>query len=38
MDTPKLLSRLLDVIETDLAPLSRSRVALGNKIFGTAIL
>lgn len=33
-----LLERLLDVIERDLAPLTRSRVALGNKIFGAAIL
>ena len=38
IDTPKLLSRLLDVIEFDLAPLSRKRIIDGNKIFGGAIL
>jgi len=38
MDTPKLLARLLDVIEHDLAPLSRRRIAEGDKIFGAAIL
>jgi tRNA(Arg) A34 adenosine deaminase TadA len=38
MDTPALLTRLLDVIETDLAPLSRAQIAEGNKIFGAAIL
>jgi len=37
-DTPKLLNRLLDVIELDLAPLSRKRIAEGDKIFGAAIL
>jgi tRNA(Arg) A34 adenosine deaminase TadA len=38
MDTPALLSRLLDVIEFDLAPLSRKRIVEGDKIFGAAIL
>ena len=38
MDTPKLLHRLLDVIEHDLVPLSRAGVAVGNKIFGAAVL
>jgi tRNA(Arg) A34 adenosine deaminase TadA len=38
MDTPALLSRLLDVIENDLAPLSRKRISEGDKIFGAAIL
>ena len=38
IDTPALLSRLLDVIEFDLAPLSRKRIAEGDKIFGAAIL
>ena len=38
MDTPALLTRLLDVIENDLAPLSNKRIADGNKIFGGAIL
>ena len=38
MDTPALLTRLLDVIENDLAPLSRKRIAEGDKIFGAAIL
>jgi tRNA(Arg) A34 adenosine deaminase TadA len=37
-ETVVLLDRLLDVIERDLAPLTRSRVTLGNKIFGAAIL
>lgn len=37
-ETVPLLDRLLDVIEHDLAPLTRERVALGNKIFGAAIL
>ena len=38
MDTPALLTRLLDVIENDLAPLSRKRIGEGDKIFGAAIL
>ena len=38
MDTPTLLSRLLDVIEFDLAPLSARRIREGDKIFGGAIL
>jgi tRNA(Arg) A34 adenosine deaminase TadA len=38
MDTPKLLSRLLDVIELDIAPKTRAGVERGNKLFGAAIL
>ena len=38
MDTPAFLTRLLDVIELDLAPLSRRRITEGDKIFGAAIL
>jgi tRNA(Arg) A34 adenosine deaminase TadA len=38
MDTPKLLGRLLDVIEHDIAPKTRTGVEAGNKIFGAAIL
>lgn len=38
MDIPTLVTRLLDVIETDLAPLSRKRIVEGDKIFGAAIL
>ena len=38
MDTSSLLTRLLDVIELDLAPLSRKRIVEGDKIFGAAIL
>lgn len=38
MDRVALLTRLLDVIEHDLAPLSRAGVTAGNKIFGAAIL
>ena len=38
METPALLTRLLDVIELDLAPMSRRRITEGDKIFGAAIL
>lgn len=38
MDTATLLSRLMDVIETDIAPKTRAGVARGNKLFGAAIL
>ena len=38
MDTPKLLTRLLDVIESDVAPKTRAGVERGNKLFGAAIL
>lgn len=38
MDTPALLTRLLDVIEFDIAPLTRAGVERGNKLFGAAIL
>jgi tRNA(Arg) A34 adenosine deaminase TadA len=38
MDTPTLLTRLLDVIETDIAPRTRKGVEAGNKLFGAAIL
>lgn len=38
MDTPQLISRLLDVIENELVPLTRRGVAGGNKVFGAAIL
>ena len=38
MDTPKLLSRLLDVIEFDISPKTRLGVSRGNKLFGAAIL
>lgn len=38
MDTAALLSRLMDVIETDIAPKTRAGVARGNKLFGAAIL
>jgi tRNA(Arg) A34 adenosine deaminase TadA len=39
IETQNLVERLLDVIETDLAPLSRQRIsAQGDKIFGAAIL
>jgi tRNA(Arg) A34 adenosine deaminase TadA len=36
--SPALLARLLDVIENDIAPLTRKGVARGAKIFGAAIL
>ncbi|SEQ07027.1 tRNA(Arg) A34 adenosine deaminase TadA [Devosia sp. YR412] len=38
MDNADLISRLLDVIERDIAPVTRKGVALGNKLFGAAIL
>ncbi len=38
MDTPTLLTRLLDVIENDIAPRTRRGVEAGNKLFGAAIL
>ena len=38
MDTPALVARLLDVIEHDIAPLTRAGVVKGNKLFGAAIL
>lgn len=37
-ETAALVARLLDVIETDIAPMTRREVARGNKIFGAAIL
>ncbi len=38
MDAVVLLNRLLDVIENDIAPLTRREIARGNKLFGAAIL
>ncbi|RYE47628.1 MAG: nucleoside deaminase [Hyphomicrobiales bacterium] len=38
MHTPDLISRLLDVIELDLLPLTKRGVGGGNKLFGAAIL
>ena len=38
MDTPTLLTRLMDVIEFDIAPKTRAGVERGNKLFGAAIL
>jgi tRNA(Arg) A34 adenosine deaminase TadA len=38
MDTAPFLTRLLDVIEHDIVPLTREGVAAGNKLFGAAIL
>lgn len=38
MTDAALLDRLLDVIEMDVAPLTRAGVAKGNKLFGAAIL
>ena len=38
MDTPAFVSRLLDVIESDIAAKTRQGVAGGNKLFGAAIL
>jgi tRNA(Arg) A34 adenosine deaminase TadA len=38
MDTPTLISRLLDVIEHDIVGRTRGGVGGGNKLFGAAIL
>ena len=38
METIRLINRLLDVIEHDIAPLTRRQIARGNKLFGAAIL
>lgn len=38
MDNAAFVSRLLDVIETDLVPLTQRGVRSGNKLFGAAIL
>ena len=38
MDTTALVTRLLDVIERDIAPKTRRGVEAGNKLFGAAIL
>ncbi|MBJ3783311.1 nucleoside deaminase [Devosia sediminis] len=38
METAALISRLLDVIEKDVAPVTSKGVARGNKLFGAAIL
>ena len=38
MDTADLVSRLLDVIERDIVPMTARGVAQGNKFFGAAIL
>ena len=38
MNTADLVSRMLDVIEHDIAPITRAGVAHGNKLFGAAIL
>lgn len=35
---PKLIDRLLSVMENDIVPLTREGVAKGNKVFGAAIL
>ena len=35
---PDFASRLLDVIENDIVPLTRDGVEIGNKVFGAAIL
>ena len=38
MTDTALAARLLDVIEQDILPLTAKGVALGNKVFGAAIL
>ena len=38
METAELISRLLDVIEQDIVPVTAKGVARGNKLFGAAIL
>ena len=37
-DTTKLATRLLEVLENDIIPLTRRGVAEGNKVFGAAVL
>ncbi len=37
-DSAGLVTRLLDVIENDIVPLTRDKVADGNKVFGAAVL
>ncbi len=37
-DLPPLVSRLLDVVDVDILPLTERGVAAGNKVFGAAIL
>ncbi len=37
-DSPTLISRFLDVIEFDIAPMTQRGVGTGNKLFGAAIL
>lgn len=38
MNEPALIDRLLDVVELEIAPKTAEGVALGNKLFGAAIL
>ncbi|MBO6901593.1 MAG: nucleoside deaminase [Rhizobiaceae bacterium] len=38
MPEPELLNRLLDVVESDIVPLTQAGVDGGNKLFGAAIL
>lgn len=38
METHELIGRLLDVIQHDIAPVTKRGVASGNKLFGAAIL
>jgi tRNA(Arg) A34 adenosine deaminase TadA len=38
MDTAALIGRFFDVIEDDIAPMTRRGVSAGNKVFGAAIL
>ena len=38
MPSPEITERLLDVIEHDILPLTAKGVALGNKVFGAAIM
>lgn len=37
-ETAALIDRLLDVVETDIAPLTAREIRRGNKIFGAAVL
>ncbi len=36
--TPRLVDRLLSVLEDDIVPLTREGVAAGNKVFGAAVI
>ncbi len=38
VNNQELIGRVLDVVESDIVPLTRHGVAIGDKVFGAAIL